>query len=253
MRTKAFLILLLTALLLLSYALSPWTLELGGVSLRKITLPDTCHSSLATRHTSLDSCHSSLVTRHSSPDTAAQRILFFGDSMLEGLSRRFGDYAAQNGHELDVVLWYSSTTERWVTSDTLAHFLRRYDPTFVVICLGSNELFVRDLPERDRHIGRILSRIGRRPYVWISPPNWKEDTGINDLILRHVGKERYFDSRHLQLQRGRDHAHPTLSAAATWMDSVAAWMSSPATAHPIRLERPDTTARPTNLTLLAPE
>ena len=45
-------------------------------------------------------------------DSAHQTILFFGDSMLEGLSRRFADYAVQNGHELYTVIWYSSSTQQ---------------------------------------------------------------------------------------------------------------------------------------------
>ena len=42
-----------------------------------------------------------------------QTILFIGDSMVEGLSRRLGDYSAENGHTLYTVIWYSSSTERW--------------------------------------------------------------------------------------------------------------------------------------------
>lgn len=244
-RWKVFMILLLTALALIAYALSPWTLSVGNFEIRKITLP---HS---------DSVQSDTVPlRAHTPtqvDTTAQRILFFGDSMLEGLQRRFADYAVENGHELDVVLWYSSSSQTWAQTDTLSHFLRRYNPTFVVICLGSNELFVRDLPERDRYIGKILNRLGEIPYVWISPPNWKEDTGINNLIIKHVGSERYFDSRHLELQRGRDHAHPTFAAAKTWMDSVATWMSSLQTAHPIRMSKPSIEGKATNITLLQPQ
>ncbi|MBR1593847.1 MAG: SGNH/GDSL hydrolase family protein [Alloprevotella sp.] len=237
---------MLAAACLLAYALSPGTIGLGGVTLKKLSLP-------IAADTTASETEGAAADTIAALDEAPQRILFVGDSMLEGLSRRFGDYAAANGHKLDVVLWYSSTTERWATSDTLTYFLRRYDPTFVVVCLGSNELFVRDLPDRDRHIATLLQRIGSLPYVWISPPNWKEDTGINDLILRHVGERRYFDSRHLTLQRGRDRAHPTFAAAAQWMDSVATWMAGNTTAHPIRMERPDTTAKPNSLTLLSPE
>lgn len=171
-------------------------------------------------------------------DTASQRILFFGDSMLEGLSRRMCDYAMENGHELTSVIWYSSTSQTWAESDTLEHFIRKVSPTFVVACLCSNELFVRDLKDREDYIGRVVEKIGDVPFVWISPPNWKEDTGINDLIIKRVGQDRYFDSRHLKLKRGRDKVHPTFDAAAVWMDSVAVWMSGGETRHPIRMSVP---------------
>lgn len=171
-------------------------------------------------------------------DTTKQRILFFGDSMLEGLSRRLCDFTMENGHELTSVIWYSSTSQTWAESDTLEHFLKKTDPTFVIVCLCSNELFVRDLSARDEYIKEIVGKIGDTPFVWISPPNWTEDTGINELIIKNVGTSRYFDSRNLQLERGRDKVHPTFGAAETWMDSVAVWMSGNDTHHPIRMSVP---------------
>lgn len=177
-------------------------------------------------------------------DTTGKHILFFGDSMLEGLSKRFIQYAVANGHDLNVVLWYSSSTELYARTDTLQYFMRKYNPDYIVICLGSNELFVRDLDNRKKYIASILDKIGDVPYIWISPPNWKEDTGINAAIVEAVGKDRYFDSTHLTLARGRDHAHPTFPAAAKWMDLVAQWMSSDSTRHPIKMEVPADTVKP---------
>lgn len=171
-------------------------------------------------------------------DTASHRILFFGDSMLEGLGRRLCDYSMQNGHELTSVIWYSSTSKHWAETDTLQHFINKVQPTFIVVCLCSNELFVRDLDDRDTYIKRVVEKIADTPFIWISPPNWKEDTGINELIISNVGHDRYFDSRNLELKRGRDKVHPTFDAAETWMDTVAVWMSGKETAHPIRMDKP---------------
>ena len=129
-------------------------------------------------------------------DTMPQRILFIGDSMLEGLARRFYDYAAKNGHDLHTVLWYSSNSERWAKTRTLDYYLEHVKPTYVVICLCSNELFVRDMDNRDQYIKTILSKIGNVPYVWISPPNWKDDTGINEVIIKsgfHLKEDVYLN------------------------------------------------------------
>lgn len=175
---------------------------------------------------------------YNQPDTATQRILFFGDSMLESLGRRFDQYTTENGHELTSVIWYSSSTKLWATTDTLQHFIRTVKPSFVMICLGSNELSVRDLTKRDAYVKTILQRIGDLPYCWVSPPNWKEDSGINKVILDNVGKDHYFDSRHLVLERGSDNVHPTFSSGACWMDTVVMWMNSGAFPHPIRLNVP---------------
>ena len=185
------------------------------------------------------------------PDTA-QNILFFGDSMLEGLTRRFIDYADQNGHTLQTVVWYSSSTELWANTDTLEYFLKKHNPTYVVICLGGNELFVRDIDKRKENIKKIVGKLGDLPYVWVSPPNWKEDTGINDAIISVVGKGRYFDSRYLELERGHDHAHPTFPAAAIWMDTIARWLQSPACQNPLLMEWPQEDKPPRNVTMLKP-
>jgi len=170
-------------------------------------------------------------------DTAAQRILLFGDSMVEGLSKRMRYYAAENGHELLNVIWYSSSTKIWSQSDTLEHYIRRFEPTYVMLCLGGNELFIRDLDKRDGYIKTIVEKIGERPYLWIGPPNWKEDTGINDLIKKNVGAGRYFPSKRLTFERKDDGAHPTLASAAQWMDSVAVWVADSA-AYQIRMAYP---------------
>lgn len=172
------------------------------------------------------------------PDSTKFRILFFGDSMLEGLSKRMCDYTMENGYDLTSVIWYSSSTKLWAETDTLQFFLNQIRPDYVVLCLGSNELFVRDLDKRDRYIATLVNKLSGYPFVWISPPNWKDDTGINQLIIKNVGIDRYFDSRHLELERSSDHAHPTRTAAALWMDTVAVWMSSPASRHPLRMDRP---------------
>ena len=185
-------------------------------------------------------------------DTGKQRFLFFGDSMLEGLSRRLCDYAAHNGHEQRTVLWYSSTSEKWATTNTLDYYIREVQPTFIICCLCSNELFVRDLDRRDKFIATIVRKMGDIPFVWISPPNWKDDTGINELIIKHVGMERYFDSRHLTLARGKDKAHPTFEAAAHWFDLVAEWLESDHTAHPIVMERPTQKVKWSHVTMLQP-
>lgn len=171
-------------------------------------------------------------------DTASQRILFFGDSMVEGLLRRMNSYAYASGHQMTNVVWYGSTTEVWALTDTLRYFINKAEPTFVMISLGTNEQFIKDAEGREVFIRRIIRELGGRPFVWIGVPAWKEDTGINDLTQSIVGQERYFDSRGLTLQRGSDRRHPTFAAASLWMDSIARWMSSPRTAHPIRMNRP---------------
>ncbi len=244
-RIKVLLILVIVLVGTLVYALTP---DDFTISLKKIDL-----ASLSADTTDVaDTIAAEKPDTVKKVDENPHRILFFGDSMVEGLMRRFCDYAGHNGHELDVVCWYSSTSDKWANTGTLEHYIKEYSPTFIVVCLCGNELFVRDLPKREENIKKIISIIDTIPFVWVSPPNWKDDTGINDLIIKHVGKERYFDSRHLELERGKDHAHPTFSAAAIWMDTIAVWMRGMETAHPIKMDKPTEKHKATHQILLSP-
>lgn len=171
------------------------------------------------------------------PDSTKLRIMIFGDSMLEWLSKRLCDYTMENNYDLSSIMWYSSSTKLWAETDTLQYFLDRIKPDYVLLCLGSNELFVRDLAKREKYITQIVQRISNKPFVWISPPNWKPDTGINELIIRAVGVDRYFDSRNLELERASDNAHPTRTAAALWADTIVSWLGSSAPRHPLPMSR----------------
>lgn len=178
-------------------------------------------------------------------DTAAQRILFIGDSMLEGLGPRLAAYARKNGHTLYNVVWYSSTSEVWGRSDKLADYISRIRPTYVFISLGANELFATDIKNKRRgYVEKIIADIDTIPYLWIGPPNWKPDTGINELIAESTPEGAFFLSDGMHFDRARDGAHPTRASAIEWMDSIVRWMPAHCL-HPIRMERPDqATARP---------
>lgn len=172
-------------------------------------------------------------------DTASKTILFIGDSMLEGLSPRLAAYAKRNGHTLVSVIWYSSSTEVWGSTTKLKEYIGRFHPDYVMVCLGANELFVPDIAKRrQRYLDAMLSQIGSLPYIWIGPPNWKPDTGINDLIASCVQPGCFFLSNGQHFDRKSDGAHPTAASAADWADRVCSWIMS-SSSHPIRLARPD--------------
>lgn len=186
------------------------------------------------------------------PDTSAHRILFVGDSMVEGLRYRLSQYATANGHTMQCVIWYSSSSKYWARSDTLSYFIRKFDPSYIFLCIGANELFVRHLDERDATVAEVIREIGELPFIWIGPPNWKPDTGINDILLKHCGRKRYYPSLRLQYERARDGAHPVLKSYNMWADSVSAWLRD-SSAHPIRWDIPaQDTPKKHGVTLLSP-
>lgn len=172
-------------------------------------------------------------------DTTAQTILFIGDSMLDGLSPRLAAYSNQSGFHQYSVIWYSSTSEKWSRSKRLKSYIDKIKPTFIFICLGSNELMVKDIiTRRQQFVSDIVDQIGDIPFLWIGPPNWRKDTGINQLIKNNVPQGCYFKSDGMKFERRKDGAHPTAASASLWMDSIIRWMPDHS-AHPIRFKKPE--------------
>jgi hypothetical protein len=171
-------------------------------------------------------------------DTTAKTILFIGDSMLEGLAPRLAAYCDKSGHKLIEVIWYSSSTLCWGETARLTELIKTYHPNYIMVCLGANELYVPDIKRARRpHLKKMLAEIGDIPYLWIGPPNWVEDTGINDLLAQEVDEGCFYLSAKDHFERSRDGAHPTRASAQKWMDRVIKWMATHA-AYPIKLNAP---------------
>lgn len=171
--------------------------------------------------------------------TGKVHFLLIGDSMNEYLRIRLNDYCIANGYDMYCVIWYGATTKQYGTCDTISYFINKHQPTYVLLTIGSNELFVRDIIEkRTDYVKHIVKQLGRTPFVWVGPPNWKEDTGINEMIVSNVGESRYFESKKLKYNRYKDGAHPTRESAAMWMDSIAVYLQNDALS-PIEMTPPD--------------
>ncbi|WP_053337422.1 SGNH/GDSL hydrolase family protein [Microscilla marina] len=169
----------------------------------------------------------------------AQHILLIGDSMAgaAGLEYGFRKYAAYNGHRLTVVSQASSHTAGWSTSKQLKTAIAIHKPTYVIVVLGANELFVQDIPQRKEYIKDIIKQAGDTPVIWAGPPNWRKDTGINEAILAVVGKDRFFPSENVKITRQSDGIHPNLRGSVAWSDALSKWIMTESK-HKIRLENP---------------
>lgn len=160
-------------------------------------------------------------------DTTKKNILFIGDSMLERLSPRIAAYAEENEHQMNTVIWYGSSTEVWATSGRVKECIQKYCPDYIIISLGGNELFVNDIiARRTKYVKQIVAEFADIPYVWIGPPNWKKDTGINKMIQSVVPKGNFYLSYtpDQHYERAKDGAHPTPASAAKWADRICKWI-----------------------------
>lgn len=185
-------------------------------------------------------------------DSTQQSILLIGDSMTLNLAMRLSKYAKHNGHTFHAVNWDSSNTKIWAESDTLAHYMREFNVSYIFISLGANELYLTHPEGHRKYVEALLKKIGDVPYVWIGPPNWKEDAGLNDMIQATCKPGAFFRSAGMEFKRKKDGVHPTRESSALWIDSVARWM--PKSAHPIILDTPsDSIGKvPNNVIFLKP-
>ena len=229
---KAFIIFLVTFSALFLYARSPYGVTFAKQMLKKIDLSTLIPSPTDTPTVAIVEEEVAL------PDSTAQRFLFIGDSMVEPLAYRFYDYCKQSGDTMYAVTWYGSTTMAW-SSTTLDYYLNEVKPTFLIFCMGSNELYSKNMKTINENLTRMLSKAGDLPCIFIGPPNTKPDNGFNDEIAKVFGKKRYFNSQTLEMERTKDHLHPTVKGARIWMDEVAEWMTTENCIHPVVLNKPE--------------
>ena len=179
-------------------------------------------------------------------DSTHHRVLIFGDSTLDGVARRFADYAHENGFSLYSSVWYGATVKDWAYTTELSKLMKKVQPTFVIVSLGTNDLGYQDLSNRAEAVREILREIGSVPYVWIGPISLravKKDFGIVNMIRNNVGASHFYNSYNLKLSRLPDGIHPTFQASAVWVDGVARWMNASDTICPLPLHQPRAKAR----------
>lgn len=248
--------LLITLIVLAVYSFSDVKLNIGNVEIKKAGIKEFIVGDTILTEAKL-AIDVSSKPQQTEMDSTSQKILLIGDSMLEQFRWRLRDYVQENGHEMKSVIWYSSQSEWYGKSDTLKYYINEYKPTYVILVLGANELFVEDIiTKRSNYVKRIIQQIDTIPYVWVGPPNWKDDTGINQLILRHAGTKHYFPSYEMTqtplFKRYNDGAHPKPESASQWVDSVAVWIVNKSE-HPFLLNTPKVKGTLTpNTTILQP-
>lgn len=231
---------LLLVALLFFVGLSFWTdgISIGGFEIKTAPFAQQTSEYISGKDRARADKDADSTSWRAPMDTTAKSILFIGDSMLEGLGERLAKYTHKNGHTLVEVIWYSSSTKCWAESARLTKLINKYHPNYIFICLGANELYVPNIKTaRKPYLKKILAEIGDIPYLWIGPPNWDEDTGINALLADNLSEGCFYYSANDHFTRSRDGAHPTRASAHVWMDRVVKWMATKC-AHPIRLEKP---------------
>ncbi|MBR5654415.1 MAG: SGNH/GDSL hydrolase family protein [Prevotella sp.] len=256
---KTLLLLFNVCIVIFTYAISPLSFSLGDEPVRKVDM-NASLAALENDSADVQSSDSVPLIQQKVTDVSPQRFLFVGDSMVEPIAHYFWNYAVENGHELYTVTWYGSSSYSWGGTRTLEHFMDEVKPTFIILCMGSNELTLKDMNTVTKNVNRVLEKVGDIPFVWIGPPSYTAnnpngikrwiDSGYNDQLIQLVGADRFFDSRDMQMDRARDGLHPTMKGAVVWMEQLATWMQSELTRHPVILNTPQQKSTIQNLTVM---
>lgn len=160
-------------------------------------------------------------------DSSKQRVLLIGDSEAGGLYRLFNDYCVDNGHQMVAALiWNSATIFNYGYSSKVDDLIRDYQPSLIVVVLGLNELYARDLERRTKAANMLRDKFGQIPYLWIGPANYMEDNGINKIFEEVATPERFILSKYLNLPKGDDKRHPNHDGYRIWMEYIARCVQS---------------------------
>jgi lysophospholipase L1-like esterase len=122
-------------------------------------------------------------------------------------------------------------TTTWASSPTLDEWLSRR-PSLVLVTLGANEVEMPIPEQHARAIETIAKKIASAgaACVWITPPMWKEETGILEIIHDHCAPCLFLDSDAVTGglspdERQPDHIHPNYRGGRRWGRAVWDWIT----------------------------
>jgi lysophospholipase L1-like esterase len=155
-------------------------------------------------------------------------VLHIGDSFaLAGFAQALKPRLKALGVRYEVKSEQSSYTVTWASKMEL--IVANTQPDLVIISLGANEVANTNPPAHAPAIRRLVKSIGARPCVWVSPPLWRKDTGIIDVIRENSAPCRFFDSDTLvpgPIPRQSDKIHPNDEGGAMWADAFWKWLEA---------------------------
>lgn len=160
------------------------------------------------------------------PITPGTTVLHIGDSFMgSGFTQALKPKLDALGVKYEVRGEDSSYTVTWAPK--MDKLIADTSPDLVILNLGTNEVANTDPPTHAPAIKRIIKSIGDRPCVWVSPPMWRKDTGILNVIREASAPCRYFDSDRLvpePIPRRGDKIHPTTKGGEIWANAFWSWL-----------------------------
>ncbi len=179
------------------------------------------------------------------------RILLIGDSLAVGLGTPLGALCSDAGIPFQTLATVGTRIDQWGSpgtyGDALKQALASFQPTLVLISLGTNDAYMQPSPGEDigqrqaPYLDALLTGIeaaGVRAIVWIAPPTLPAaaiSLGPVRTLIAMASRERapgafarrisVFPSQRLNLPRGPDNIHPVASGYAGWAGALFQWLT----------------------------
>lgn len=151
------------------------------------------------------------------------RVLLIGDSHAQGLNVPLREMATERGIPYVSLAKVGSRIDQWASEESLAKALREFDPTLVLVSLGTNDAYMSgDVTERQApHLQALLDLLRDRDVVWIGPPQLPDPHSgmtVDHGFLRFLASNapNFLDTSGLIIPMGPDGIHPTVRGYAGW-------------------------------------
>lgn len=172
--------------------------------------------------------------------TPDSRVLLIGDSLAVGMRPHFQALAREEGVPFDARAVSGSRIDQWVESNRLLEVLDLFQPSHVLISLGTNDAYSPFEPEvvadNAEELLETIQEAGAHP-IWIGAPDLPEqipcpscpsgtfDLRTDSLIAIEKVAPYYFDSTEYEIPRGPDGIHPTAAGYAGWAGAIWNWLT----------------------------
>lgn len=159
---------------------------------------------------------------------ARTTVLHVGDSFAESLGAPLGRRLQAAGVRNVLESKTPSYIPTWAGNGNIQRLLDKYKPDLVLITLGGNEFEIPTPADRAAPVKRLVQALKGRPCVWITPPRWKQDSGVLAVIRDNSAPCRYLDSDTIVhgLPLARDKVHPNEAGREQWAAAVLSWLQA---------------------------
>ena len=177
---------------------------------------------------------------------AGDRVLLIGDSLAVGLAAPLGALAGDAGIAFQSLATVGTRIDQWAQNPALPALLASFQPTVVLVSLGTNDSYMQPSPGEDigvrqapylEQLLETLEAARPRAIVWLSPPTLPAAAVSLGPVMRLIESEHavrfpeikprvaFFPSQSLVLPRGPDGIHPTPRGYAAWAGAIFQWLT----------------------------